>query len=257
MTLAHPDTVDTVLARILRGYARAGGGEGPVYLRLASTLRGLIGLAELRGGDALPSERDLAQAAGLSRVTVRKALEVLGAEGLIERRHGAGSFVTRQIDQPASVLIGFTEDMRRRGAQSGSRLIRKAVGLPDPSEVLKLGLSPADRVLRLSRVRLSDNEPLAIEHAVVPAGALPSPAVGASLYAALKAAGNMPVRALQRVQAGIATAEEAGLLGIAPGDPVLRIERRSFLANGRPIEVTVSAYRGDRYDFVAELTLDG
>ena len=256
MTHPSPAGDEAVLSRILRGYAVAGAGEGPVYLRLASTLRGLIGLGDLKGGDALPSERDLAQAAGLSRVTVRKALDVLGAEGLVQRRQGAGSFVTRQIDQPASVLIGFTDDMRRRGAQATSRLIRKAVGLPDPSEVLKLGLSPADRVLRLSRVRLSDGEPLAIENAVVPAWALPSPAFGASLYAALKAAGHMPVRALQRVQAGVATEAEAGLLAIAPGDPVLRIERRSFLANGRPIEVTQSAYRGDRYDFVAELTLD-
>lgn len=257
MTEALPLPPQTPLARILAGFARAGAGPGPVYLRLASTLRGLIGLGELTGGDALPSERDLAQAAGLSRVTVRKALDVLAVEGLIERRQGAGSFVTRQIEQPASVLIGFTEDMQRRGTAPASRLIRKAVGPPDPSEMLKLGLSPSDRVLRLSRVRLSDGEPLAIEHAVVPARALPSPALSGSLYAALGAQGNAPVRALQRVQAGIASAEEAALLGIAPGDAVLRIERRSFLANGRPIEVTVSAYRGDRYDFIAELSLDG
>jgi GntR family transcriptional regulator len=250
-------TAPSVLSRILTGYGRAGGSEGPVYLRLASTLRGLIELGELKGGDALPSERDLAQASGLSRVTVRKALEVLGDEGLVERRQGAGSFVTRQIEQPASVLIGFTDDMRRRGAAAASQVIRQAVGLPDPSEMLKLGLSPADRVLRLSRVRLSDGEPLAIEHAVIPASALASPGIGASLYEALKQAGNMPVRALQRVQAGIATAAEAELLHLSPGSPVLRIERRSFLANGRPIEVTVSAYRGDRYDFIAELSLDG
>jgi len=252
-----PHDPGSVLARILGGYARAGSGGGPVYLRLASTLRGLIELGELRGRDALPSERDLAQATGLSRVTVRKALDVLVDEGLVERRQGAGSFVALQIRQPASVLIGFTDDMRRRGARASSRLIRRAVGLPDPSEMLKLGLSPGDRVLRLSRVRLSDDEPLAIEHAIVPAAALASPAVGASLYEALNAQGNMPVRALQRVQAGIATEAEATLLNLTPGSPVLRIERRSFLPNGRPIEVTLSAYRGDRYDFVAELSLNG
>lgn len=247
---------DTVLARILAGHARTAGSEGPVYRRLASTLRALIDLGELKGGDALPSERDLAQAAGLSRVTVRKALEVLGDEGLVERRQGAGSFVARQIEQPASVLIGFTDDMRRRGAQASSRLLRKAVGLPDPSEVLKLGISPGEQVLRLSRVRLSDGAPLAIEHAVVPAAALDGDRVGDSLYAALAARGHMPVRAFQRVQAGVATPAEAALLEVPPGSAVLRIERRSFLSNGRPIEVTVSAYRGDRYDFVAALTLD-
>ena len=123
--------------------------------------------------------------------------------------------------------------------------------------MLKLGLSPSEPVLRLSRVRLADGEPLAIENAVVPASALDADTLGGSLYEALKARGQMPVRALQRVHAGVATPEEASLLQIAPGSPLLRIERRSFLANGRPIEVTVSAYRGDRYDFVAELTLDG
>lgn len=245
------------LERIVTGFACAGGGQGPAYLRLASTLRGLIELGKLRGGDGLPSERDLAQAAGLSRVTVRKTLDVLASEGLVERRQGAGSFVARQIEQPASVLIGFTEDMERRGAEAASQVIRKALGLPDPSETLKLGLSPGERVLRLSRVRLSDGAPLAIEHAVVPAAALSPGDLGASLYAALRAQGNAPVRALQRVQAGIASPEEAALLELSPGSPVLRIERRSFLANGRPIEVTVSAYRGDKYDFIAELTLDG
>lgn len=257
--LDHPQTA---LMLILGAFARAGGGnggarDGPVYLRLASTLRGLVELGQLRGGDALPSERDLAEASGLSRVTVRKALDVLVDEGLVQRRQGAGSFVTRQIEQPLSLLIGFTDDMRRRGAGASSLTILKAVSLPDPSEMLKLGLSPAEPVLRLSRVRLADGEPLAIENAVVPAQALNPETLGTSLYEALKAQGQMPVRALQRVHAGIATADEARLLQIAPGSPLLRIERRSFLANGKPIEVTVSAYRGDRYDFVAELTLDG
>lgn len=245
-----------ILGRIIEGLG-GGPGSGPVYLRLASALRGLIELGELRGGDALPSERDLALASGLSRVTVRKAFEVLDEEGLISRRHGAGSFVARQIEQPVSLLIGFTDDMRRRGARASSRVIHRSVSLPDPSEMLKLGLSPAEQVLRLFRVRLSDGEPLAIEHATVPAEALDMPALRDSLYAALHAAGNMPVRALQRVQAGIATPDEARLLELASGSAVLRIERRSFLSNGRPIEVTVSAYRGDRYDFIAELSLEG
>ena len=228
----------------------------PLYLQLASALRGLIELGDLRGGDALPSERDLAQATGLSRVTVRKALEALSADRLTERRHGAGTFVARPIDQPLSVLQGFTEDMRRRGAVASSRVILREVAAPDPSEMLKLGLAGAERVFRLSRVRLSDGEPLAIEHAAVPAQALDAGAGRDSLYDALRAAGNMPVRALQRLHAGTATAAEARLLEVAQGAPVLRIGRRSFLANGRPIEVTTSAYRGDRYDFIAELTLE-
>lgn len=245
-----------LLTRIVAGLGTPASRAEPLYHQLASALRGLIELGELRGGDALPSERDLAQATGLSRVTVRKALDALCDEGLTGRRHGAGTFVTRQIDQPLSVLQGFTEDMRRRGAVSSSRLLRREVSAPDPSDMLKLGLTASEQVFRLSRVRLSDGEPLAIEHAVVPALALDAGAVRDSLYDALRAAGNMPVRALQRLHAAVATATEARLLEVAQGAPVLRIERRSFLANGRPIEVTTSAYRGDRYDFIAELTLE-
>jgi GntR family transcriptional regulator len=250
------DTPSALQKRIQDGLRAAGETDGPLYLRLASAMRGLIELGELRGGDALPSERDLAKTTGYSRVTVRKAIDALCQDGLIARRHGAGSFVTRQIDQPLSVLVGFTEDMKRRGARTTSKLLQKSVGAPDPSDMLKLGLSPAEQVFRLSRVRLSDGEPLAIENAVIPASALDPATVGASLYEALRQAGNMPVRALQRLHAATATAQEARLLGIEPGAAVLRIERRSFLANGRPIEVTTSSYRGDRYDFIAELTLE-
>ncbi len=251
--MSAPEMPPDLLARILA--ALPPGGD-PLYLRLAAALRAGIEAGDLRGGAALPSERDLVRATGYSRVTVRKAVDELCREGLVARRHGAGSFVTRQIDQPLSLLVGFTEDMRRRGANATSRELRREVTAADPADLLKLGLSPAERVFRLVRVRLSDGEPLAIEHAVIPAAAIDPDTVGESLYDALRAAGNMPVRALQRLHAGIANAEEARLLGVVPGSPVLRIERRSFLANGRAIELTTSSYRGDRYDFIAELTLD-
>lgn len=249
---AEPDS--GVLSRIVQGLE--GDSPGPRYQRLAASLASLIESGELRGGAALPSERDLARTSGYSRVTVRKAIDELCRQRIVSRRHGAGSFVARQIDQPLSVLLGFTEDMRRRGARASSRLLRSDVSAANPADTLKLGLSPAEQVLNLRRVRLSDGEPLAIEHAVVPASAIDAERMGESLYDALRATGNMPVRALQRLHAGIATPEEARLLGIAAGSPVLRIERRSFLANGRAIEITTSTYRGDRYDFIAELTLD-
>ena len=119
---------------------------------------------------------------------------------------------------------------------------------------MTLGLGIDELVLRFARVRTADGEPLAIERAVVPARFLESPdAVGTSLYAALEAQGHRPVRGLQRIQAGLATPEEARLLSIAPHAAILRIERRSFLPDGSPVEFTRSAYRGDRYDFVTEV----
>lgn len=252
---AHPPH-SALIERITERLHTYDDGEDALYIKLARSMRELIERGELRGGTALPSERDLAKATGLSRVTVRNAIEDLFRDGLISKRRGAGTFVSPQIDQPLSVLLGFTADMKRRGAQTSSIILDKSVGLPTPDELLKLGLSPSDRVLRLSRVRLSEDDPLAIEHAVVPLFAVTFDDVGESLYEALRDTGNMPVRALQRLHAAIADEQEAELLGVVPGSPVLHIERRSFLENGRPIEITKSAYRGDRYDFIAELAIE-
>ncbi len=247
--VAAPSLLETLVARL------TGSGDQPLYLSLAGALRGLIETGDLRGGDAMPSERDLVRATNFSRVTVRKAVDELCREGLVARRHGAGSFVTRQIDQPLSVLVGFSEDMKRRGAKVSSRVLQKQICAPDPSDMLKLGLSPSEQVFCLARVRLSDGEPLAIENAIVPAYAIDPETLGESLYEALRASGHMPARALQRLRAAVANVDEARLLGVALGSPILHIERRAFLANGRPIEITTSSYRGDRYDFIAELTL--
>jgi len=245
-----------ILARILAHMPASGASEDPLYLQLAGTMRGLIERGELRGGEALPSERSLMKATGLSRVTVRSAIDDLFRDGLISKRRGAGSYVSPHVDQPLSVLIGFTADMARRGAQASSVVLSKTTGLPDPEEMMKLGLSSNEGVLRLSRVRVQDGDPLAIEHAVVPLFAVGEDEVGESLYDAMKRNGHMPARALQRLRSAIADQREAELLNIVEGSPILHIERHSFLANGRAIEVTKSAYRGDRYDFIAELKLE-
>lgn len=226
------------------------------YRQLAAVLRELIECGTLRGGEALPSERELAKATGFSRITVRKAIEHLLNDGLISKRHGAGTFVKPQIDQPLSILLGFTADMQRRGQPSSSILLDKSVGLPTANEALKLGISPSEHVVRLSRVRLAAGEPLGIEDATVPLYAAAPDKIHDSLYEALRQSGHMPVRAVQRMHAAIANEKESHLLGLEIGAPIFHTERHSFLANGRPIEVTMSAYRGDRYDFIAELNIE-
>lgn len=245
----RPDARTEILAE-LAGNADA----TPRYLQLAAAIRRLIQRGVFRPEEALSSERDLAAWTGYARITVRHAIEVLLREGILTRRHGSGTFVTRRIEQPLSVLASFTEEMSTRGRRAGSIWLSKEIARVAPSEALALGLGPTEPVLRLSRVRTSEDEPLAIETAAVPTSALPDPdLVGDSLYAALAAAGCRPARGVQRLQASLATAREAELLSVEPGSAILRIERRAFLADGRPIEFTVSAYRGDRYDFVATL----
>jgi GntR family transcriptional regulator len=227
----------------------------PRYLQVASAFRNLVHRGVLRPGEALPSERDLSAVTGFSRVTVRRAVETLLREGVLSRRHGSGTFVARRIEQPLSVLAGFSEDMRNRGSRPGSVWISKTLAQPSPNEAMALGVGPDEQVLRILRVRTADDEPLAIEIAVVPAAILPSPdLVSSSLYAALAERGFRPSHGVQRLHAALATPDEAHRLMIPEGSAILRIERRAFLANGRPVEFTLSAYRGDRYDFVATLS---
>jgi len=226
----------------------------PLYLQLADMIRAQIMDGAIGTGDALPSERELSEAVGISRVTVRKGIETLLREGLLSRKHGSGTYIAPRIEQPAALLAGFSADMINRGQKPGSIWIDRSMGLPTPEEALALALSPDLHVQRFARVRTANDEPLAIERAVIPAQFLPGVAeIGASLYAALEAHGARPVRGLQRLQASLATAAEAKLLSIPPGSAILRIERRGFLANGTAVEFTRSAYRGDRYDFVTEV----
>ena len=118
-----------------------------------------------------------------------------------------------------------------------------------------LGLGPGTAVYRFNRVRFADDQPMALEYSTIPALYLPSPgAVDDSLYSALEAAGAQPVRALQRLRAVLFTPEQAKILGVQSHDAGLLIERRGFLADGKAVEFTRSFYRGDTYDFVAELS---
>ncbi|MHB2167673.1 GntR family transcriptional regulator [Alsobacter sp. R-9] len=226
----------------------------PLYLQLAESLRSMINAGNVRVGEALPSERELSAMTQISRVTVRKAIDTLLREGMLSRRPGSGTYVSTRIEQPASLLAGFSADMANRGSRPGSIWIEKTVGPPTPEEAMTLALAPDSHVVRLSRVRTADDEPLAIERAVVPAALLPPvEEIGESLYGALSRLGNRPVRGLQRLQSSLATPAEAQLLSVPVGAAILRIERRSFLPSGAPVEFTRSAYRGDRYDFVTEV----
>ncbi|GAA4478196.1 GntR family transcriptional regulator [Gluconacetobacter asukensis] len=242
---------------MFRGLAPDPDSRQPLYLQLEAGLSRLIRSGALCQGDAVPPERELADMTGVSRVTVRKALERLVETGRLIQRPGAGTFVSGRIEQPLTALLGFSEDMRARGRMPGSVWLERGVAQASPDEAMALGVAPGTALSRLKRIRTADGEPMAIETAIVARDDLPAPeAVSESFYAALKARDLYPVRALQRIRAGLVDAREAELLGLARPSPILRIERRSFLADGRLLEVTFSAYRADLYDFVVELRTD-
>ena len=137
-------------------------GTAPLYLRLKRGIedalkRGLIG-----PGDALPSERDLAALAEVSRVTVRKAVQDLVKSGQLVQRHGSGTFVAQKserVEQSLSLLTSFSEDMARRGMTVRSDWLDRGLYAPSPAETMVLGLSASDRVARVARLRLSMTKP--------------------------------------------------------------------------------------------------
>lgn len=232
---------------------------GPLYLQLKRWIEEAVRTGAIRSGDALPSERDLAQKVDVSRVTVRKAVQHLVKDGILVQRHGSGTFVapqTQRVEQSLSHLTSFTEDMARRGMAVSSVFLDKGIFVPSPEETVVLGLSAGEMVTRIARLRLSSGMPLAIERAALSSRVLPDPnVVTSSLYNLLEQSGLRPVRAIQRIRAANLTEPDAELLKVPVGAAGLNIERISYLASGRVIEFTRSIIRGDAYDFVAELRL--
>lgn len=230
----------------------------PLYQQLQRALREAIEAQLIGPEDALPSERQLAADLQVSRITVRKAIEGLAEEGLLSRRQGAGNFVNTRIEKNFAKLTSFSEDMRARGREPRSEWLKRAAGTVTPEEAMKLALSPGTTVYRFHRLRYADDAPMSIEYATIVGAVLPSPdVVDTSLYEALERSGHRPVRALQRLRALLLDEEQAKLLDAEVGDAGLLVERLGYLRDGRAIELSQSIYRGDTYDFVAELSAGG
>ncbi len=226
----------------------------PLYRRLENALKQALASARIKRGAVIPSERVLSETLGLSRVTVRKAIDGLVSDGFLDRRQGAKTVVSSRLEKSLSTMTSFSEDMRSRGLSPGCIWISREISRPSPAEMMALGISGSERVVRLNRLRTADGVPIAIEMATLPARFVPEPqAIGDSLYEYLETTGALPVRALQRMQAKPGNEEERRLLAAPDDASLLIMERRCFLADGQIVEFTQTKYRGDVYDFVIEL----
>ncbi|MDQ3235650.1 MAG: UTRA domain-containing protein [Pseudobdellovibrionaceae bacterium] len=226
----------------------------PLYIQLKNKFAQAIQNGHWCPGHALPSERYLSEALDVSRITIRKTLELLLDEGLIERQQGAGTFVKQRIEQPISVLTGFSDEMKARGIVAETRVLESFIRTATAEEALTLSLKPGQQVAFLKRLRLADGKPVAVEYSVLPRHIVPNPyVITGSLYAYLKMQKQMPVRALQHLRANIVSSTERDLLQATDDTAVLYITRVGYLADGTPVEFTHSYYRGDSYDFIAEL----
>ncbi len=225
----------------------------PLYIQLANKLSDGINGGHWRANEALPSERMLSDMLAISRVTARKAIDMLCERGMLTRKRGSGTYITPKLEQPLSRLTSFSEELRQRGFAAGSRWLERDIGLAAPLELLSLGLSPNMPVARLKRLRTADDVVMAIETTTIPTTYMPDPhGVIDSLYGYLEARGTIPMRALQHIRAINATPEQARLAGLAAGAAMLHITRVSYLENGAAVELTHSYCRSDYYEFVAE-----
>ena len=226
----------------------------PLYRQLTSLLETEIRSGRLAAGAQVPSERELADTHGVSRMTARQALQALIAHGLLTTRAGKGTFVDRpKIDHSQRLLAGFSAEMRRLGRRPGGRLLDAAVRPATAAVAERLGLREAAPVAVLHRLRSADDLPLALETAHLDAerfpGLVEQPGLGnTSLYALLADQyGAVLAWADQSAEADLPTAAERATLAIPARATVLRLERVSYDADDQAIEYVNSTYRGDLY----------
>ena len=231
----------------------------PAYLQLRERLVEAISSGALPPGSALPSERQLATDLGLSRMTVRRAFEELVEVGLVEQRQGSGTYVRGQpLEQVIDRVLGFTEEARNLGMEPGSRVLSTATLRADEHVAGALRLQSGAEVLRITRLRTANGEPLALQEAHLPTAHLSLDlellARTGSLYSSMEQQfGIRPARARQTIGARLPTANECRLLSIARDVPVLALERTTSDAEDHPFEFVRSAYRGDIYRMALDL----
>jgi GntR family transcriptional regulator len=226
----------------------------------SETRERVLDLIERLGvGEAIPSERQLSGDLGVSRLTVRAALDDLVREGFLERRHGAGTFVSEPKIAQELTMTSFTEDMRRRGMVPSSKTLELKTVAAGARLGRLLHVSPSERIVVVTRLRYADRETMAIEtlhvsEALVP-GLTAKDLEQHSFYELLEERfGVVVVGGSQAIEPTVTNEEESAALGVPLHSPAFLFERTTNAADGTTVEYVRSIYRGDRYRLVSDLT---
>jgi GntR family transcriptional regulator len=210
-------------------------------------------------GEAIPSERQLSADLGVSRLTLRAALDELAREGYVVRRRGSGTFVSEPKIAQELTMTSFTEDMRRRGMEPGSRTLSLEI-VPAGARLGRfLHVSPSEPIVVAKRLRLADGETMAIEtlhvrEALVP-GLTRRDLEGQSFYELLRERYGIVIEGgAQTIEPTVTNEEESEALGVPLHSPAFLFERVTHSKKGEIVEFVHSIYRGDRYRLVTDLT---
>lgn len=237
-------------------------GPVPLWFQISERLQASLEAGEFAVGDALPSEAELGRRFSVSRTTARTALGSLAKRGLIEQKSGRGSIVLpRRVEQPLNLLSSFNEDMRARGLEPGYRDVQVDTARAPVEVAGELGLDDEQLVVRIRRVLLADDVPIAVSESWLspkvldPGAELPEVRHIASLYVWLEREHGVRVATGREViEGGVADAELAETLQTTNGSAVLVARRTACDHNGVPLEYAIRHYRADRYRYRIELT---
>ncbi|MEH7012092.1 GntR family transcriptional regulator [Neobacillus niacini] len=227
----------------------------PIYHQLEEYIKQQIENGILMEETVIPSEREYAQTFQISRMTVRQAINNLVSEGYLKRQKGRGTFVNKKkVEQELQGMTSFTEDMLSRGMSPSSTLLSFQIIPADKKTAFDLKIEEKDSVYKIKRIRLADGAPMALETAYIPVEIVPGLTEensNLSLYQYIEENLSLSItEATQEIEASIASSNDAEALEINIGDPILLIERISYLQNGIPFELVKSTFRADRYRFI-------
>ena len=232
----------------------------PLYYQIQQRLTAQIRSGELKPGELVPSEQEIAVKLGVSRMTARQALKSLCSLGLTYSQRGKGTFVSRmKLEKTFRQLLSFSEEIKDRGSEPRSKVLAFKRIVADGDVAESLHLNPNEEVILLKRVRMADSAPLCVETSHVSSRLCPDLLEkfepSGSLYRALAERYGLQIHMADEVaEASVATAGEARLLRVRAKAPVFRFTRTACLHSGQPIEFVKSTYRGDRCKVVSRLT---
>ncbi len=230
--------------------------HAPARTMLRARLREVV--SDMQVGDRLPGERDLAERWGVARMTLRGAIDALVTEGLLERRHGSGTYVTPRPLVRVLGLTSFSQDMRERGLVPGSRLMAFSTRPADAALAAQLRIPVDEPVFNFTRIRLGSGEPMAVETTWIPVGYVPGLAerdLSGSLYEVLARRYRIEMGAAKvSIEPVLPDSRVREQLGIDADQACLRLRMVDSDTRGRVIMVANCVYRGDKYQLTADVS---